>query len=586
MATDLVARLYLQSEGFDKSVEAAKKSVDNFKKSTSQAGKEVKTMQSQVDVSIPGFDKFKNKLSSITGGVGKFAASFGIAMGAMEVYNKFINSNATLQQKYNSYMEAGSTVVDQFFSALYNGDWSVFNNGIDTAISKAQRFSSTYKDLQRLLVANQLRFDRQDARKDQLEAIIEDESKPLEERKKAQAELDRMLLMMIADIRQASTKTTESLYNLFEGLAGGMNWQQFGDPRKLAEDLINPYSGLRGRLSTYRDIRDTKNQVINPNAFKYTGKEWAQINREASEKFYKNYSEAERDRYDQLLRLVDALNDETVAKFEDLLGNLSQLESYSGMLGKDRTGAREEIRQAQTAPIQKAVAAATTTGVEEGFKKVDVKALEAPMIPALTSLTKDVTNKRVAADIQSGYIDVKGVDTAIKANESYAESLSGVASILGSITNLTQEGAGAWLSYAANVMTAAAQAIPSIKALASAQALQATTGAAASTSSIPIVGWLTAGAAVASVIAAIASTPKFAYGGIVPGSSFTGDNVPALVNSGEMILNRGQQANLFRMIAGGGGRAGNVNVSGEFTVRGRDLVAVISNQERVNSRVR
>ena len=90
----------------------------------------------------------------------------------------------------------------------------------------------------------------------------------------------------------------------------------------------------------------------------------------------------------------------------------------------------------------------------------------------------------------------------------------------------------------------------------------------------------------ASVIAAIASTPKFAYGGIVPGSSFTGDNVPALVNSGEMILNRGQQANLFRMIAGGGGRAGNVNVSGEFTVRGRDLVAVISNQDRVNSRVR
>lgn len=586
MATDLVARLYLQSEGFDKSVEAAKKSVDNFKKSTSQAGKEVKTMQSQVDVSIPGFDKFKNKLSSITGGVGKFAASFGIAMGAMEVYNKFINSNATLQQKYNSYMEAGSTVVDQFFSALYNGDWNVFNNGIDTAISKAQRFSSTYKDLQRLLVANQLRFDRQDARKDQLEAIIEDESKPLEERKKAQAELDRMLLMMIADIRQASTKTTESLYNLFEGLAGGMNWQQFGDPRKLAEDLINPYSGLRGRLSTYRDIRDTKNQVINPNAFKYTGKEWAQINREASEKFYKNYSEAERDRYDQLLRLVDALNDETVAKFEDLLGNLSQLESYSGMLGKDRTGAREEIQSAQTAPIQKAVSEATKTGVEEGFKRVDVKALEAPMIPALTSLTKDVTNKRVAADIQSGYIDVKGVDTAIKTNESYAESLSGVASILGSITNLTKEGAGAWLSYAANVMTAAAQAIPSIKALASAQALQATTGAAASTSSIPIVGWLTAGAAVASVIAAIASTPKFAYGGIVPGSSFTGDHVPALVNSGEMILNRGQQANLFRMIAGGVGRAGNVNVSGEFTVRGRDLVAVISNQQRVDSRVR
>lgn len=584
MATDLVARLYLQSEGFDKSVDAAKKSVDNFKKSTSQAGKEVGAMQRQVDVSIPGFDKFRNRLSSITGGIGKFAGAFGIAMGAMEVYNKFINSNATLQQKYNSYMEAGSTVVDQFFSALYNGDWSVFSDGVDTAIAKARRFSSTYKDLQRLLVANQLSFDRQDARKDQLEAIIEDESKPLEERKKAQAELDRMLLMMIADIREASNKTTESLYNLFEGIAGGMNWQQFGDPRKLAEDLINPYSGLRGRLSTYREIRDTKNQVINPNAFKYTGSEWAQINREASEKFYKNYSEAERDRYDQLLRLVDALNDETVAKFEDLLGNLSQLESQAGMLGKDRFGAREEIQDATQ--VKESVSEATKKGVEEGFKKVDVKALEAPMIPALTSLTEDVRNKKVGADINSGYIKTPEIKSATSANYEYMESLEGVASIMGSITNLTQEGAGAWLSYATNILTASAQAIPAIKALANAQLLQTVTGVTASLAGVPIVGWIKAIAAVGSVVAAITSVPKFAGGGIVPGSSFYGDNVPAMVNSGEMILNRPQQANLFRMIGSGKSGGGEVRVTGELVARGRDLVAVLGKQDRFNSRVR
>lgn len=572
MPADLVTRLWLESKGFDHNIGRAIRYLKKVKEESEDSSVQVKS--------------FADKLSTAGGIIGKVTAGLGVAVGTMEIFDKAINSNATLQQKYNSYMQAGSTVVDQFFSALYNGDWSVFSDGLDSAISKAQRFSTTYKNLQRLLLANQLSFDRQDARKDQLEAIIEDESKPLAERRKAQAELDRMLLMMVANIRQASTKATESLYNMFESLAGGVNWQQFGDPRILAEDLINPYSGLNSRLSKYRDIRDTKNQVINPNAFKYTGKEWAQINREAAEKFYKNYTEAEREKYDQLLRLVDTLTDEKVSELESTLGNLSQLESYAGMLEKDRTGARMEIQEAQTAPIQKAVAAATTTGVEEGFKKVDVKALEAPMIPILTSLTTDVTNKRVAADIQSGYIDVKEVNTAIEANESYAESLNGMASILGSITNLTKEGAGAWLSYASNVMTAAAQAIPSIKALASAQALQATTGAAASTSSIPIVGWLTAGAAVASVIAAIASTPKFANGGIVPGLSYSGDKVPALVNSGEMILNKTQQGNLFRMIAGGGGRAGNVNVSGEFTVRGRDLVAVISNQERVNSRVR
>ena len=59
--------------------------------------------------------------------------------------------------------------------------------------------------------------------------------------------------------------------------------------------------------------------------------------------------------------------------------------------------------------------------------------------------------------------------------------------------------------------------------------------------------------ALAGVGAALATIPAFASGGIVNGSSFSGDRVMARVNSGEMILNRGQQANLFSMINSGGG---------------------------------
>lgn len=43
----------------------------------------------------------------------------------------------------------------------------------------------------------------------------------------------------------------------------------------------------------------------------------------------------------------------------------------------------------------------------------------------------------------------------------------------------------------------------------------------------------------------IPNAPKFARGGIVPGRSYTGDNVMARVNSGEMILTAKQQARLF-----------------------------------------
>lgn len=61
------------------------------------------------------------------------------------------------------------------------------------------------------------------------------------------------------------------------------------------------------------------------------------------------------------------------------------------------------------------------------------------------------------------------------------------------------------------------------------------------------------GVATAANTAKIASAkpPSFQDGGVVPGQSFTGDRVLARVNSGELILNRRQQANLFSAIDSG-----------------------------------
>lgn len=59
--------------------------------------------------------------------------------------------------------------------------------------------------------------------------------------------------------------------------------------------------------------------------------------------------------------------------------------------------------------------------------------------------------------------------------------------------------------------------------------------------------------AIGGVMAAFAALPKFATGGIVSGSSYSGDQVLARVNSGEMILNGAQQRNLFDIANGRGG---------------------------------
>ena len=72
------------------------------------------------------------------------------------------------------------------------------------------------------------------------------------------------------------------------------------------------------------------------------------------------------------------------------------------------------------------------------------------------------------------------------------------------------------------------------------------------------------GAIGAAQIAAIASqpTPKFAEGGVVQGSA-NSDKIPAMVKSGEMILNKPQQARLFNLAngsSGGGSVTSNLDV--------------------------
>jgi hypothetical protein len=68
----------------------------------------------------------------------------------------------------------------------------------------------------------------------------------------------------------------------------------------------------------------------------------------------------------------------------------------------------------------------------------------------------------------------------------------------------------------------------------------------------------------------------FDTGGIVGGTSFKGDRLTANVSSGEMILNRQQQRNLFSMLQGGGSPATATTVG----VRGEDVYIALSNYMR------
>lgn len=174
----------------------------------------------------------------------------------------------------------------------------------------------------------------------------------------------------------------------------------------------------------------------------------------------------------------------------------------------------------------------------------------------------------------------------IKLNNEYAQSLGAIASIMGSVTNMTNEGAAAWLSWGANLISAVAAAIPQIVALTTAKKGEAIASGVASAAQTPFVGWLLAGAAAAAVVAALASIPSFSTGGIFAGNSTIGDMNLARVNAGEMILNNRQQRNLFNLLNGNGiiGSAGGGQV--EFKIKGKELVGVLANYNNKTAKVR
>lgn len=108
-----------------------------------------------------------------------------------------------------------------------------------------------------------------------------------------------------------------------------------------------------------------------------------------------------------------------------------------------------------------------------------------------------------------------------------------------------------------------------------ANAAEAGSKAAAASAGWALWGAIAIGAGIMAAVLAFAD--GFATGGVVPGNSFSGDNVLARVNSGEMILNRAQQARLFDIADGNAepGGAGGAVINQTINVQnGGDLTAI------------
>ena len=175
---------------------------------------------------------------------------------------------------------------------------------------------------------------------------------------------------------------------------------------------------------------------------------------------------------------------------------------------------------------------------------------------------------KVFGDIKSGWGSIQGVGNGIQGISdalegngdawqqvtglingfiSIAEGIQGIVELFGMLTAATSAHAAASTTDAAATAGEAAAATANTAA----KSGEAVANATASGAKMPFpLNLVAIAAGVAAVIAALAVVSGFATGGVIGGTSTSGDKKFARVNSGEMILNKFQQARLFGMIDG------------------------------------
>ena len=612
-------------------------SVDNrsFVKGVKESEKSIKVFAKVCQVGDSNVKSFGERINSATAYIGKYAGGLGVAFGAVDTLRNIISSSKETQDAFNTVMGTAGEVTSQFFRSLTSGDWTVFGEGIDNAISKAKEYTETIRDMQRMFEVMQSRYDIIEADKTRLESIIEDESLSLKQRTEAYNQMDSLMTQSIEKFLQKLTTAKNELNSAISDKIGSnryLNADNVNELQNIILDLRDPTSDLVKDLEEYKKAKDAATVKANWNVFEESGDEAYKRMQESARKFYSTYSKSEREKNDELLRLQNSLNDTMYQEWKEMIDNISQYAERVATWQKDLSGARDEITSATANAVSNSVTGnsnqkeleeaaegsisylnkqlsewrkkfndATSQEARLAAKRM-INELEMQEIHMKVVLEYEEKNKpedmkpkeggslaikgrNPTEDIASGYIQVKGVDQGvIQSNYDYADALNAIYDAMYSVSRITSDGTAEWIRYSLTLVKSIESAIPTLKKFYDASKATAIAQGAASAASTPVIGWITAIGAITSMVAAFASIPKFANGGVIPGNMFSGDRVPVLANSGEMILNRTQQGYLFNILQSGGYRRKEKEQKVVFEIAYDKLRGVWENGERKRRR--
>lgn len=535
---DLVVRLLLKTAGFDADLGKAKKSVGDF---ASQLG------------------------GRVAGAVGKFAAGIGVAMGGMEAFNRVMRSSQTLSDTFDNSMNALKGSVDAFFQSISTGNWDAFNGGLMQTISNMYKVSSMQDmlaDAKLTMGFDTKQFEREYVR---LEGIIDDESKSKGEREKAMAEMNALVAGFQDRVQKTAAGAAETLVAQMNAKFGkDFNVDDF---KTFITEVNNEFLNTETlqKLNKYKADLAEMNKNLYVSSGGGTFGSIGGINRSVEKQI--EAFKAENANLEKL-RLIQEDNDASRANLfaqmeyaidlERLGGDVFKrsLEKSNKMLSLNKGSAASggTSTAKSTFPVVIGQVSYNTPIGEKMLRAMNGEKFEPIEVPII--IEEDVQEE----DLSGKWAEhTKRIEDMNSALGSTGEIFGSLGSIMGSFGN----DMGAWLLGTVGQI---AQMIVQLNALATANGV-------VSASKLPFPANIAAIATVVATIASVfASLPKFAEGGVVGGSSYFGDKLLARVNSGEMILNQGQQARLLSMTEGG-----NVRVTGDVRLNGKDIYISLRN---------
>lgn len=556
-------------------------------------------------------------MGMVISAVKKLAPAFAAGGAAYKVLNTAMKENQSWTDEWARVTESARATYEAFANTLVSGNFSGFFSNMREIISTAREAADAFDALGTNRIFNSKEMALAQAEADFLKYQLKRDDITPEERERykqmLQANSQRQFDISRSQINQSYMTSGAALVSEFakRGIVTSVGDNivfnaQTGMNEIKKGSLFEKYFGSLDEYNRWAKIYQeetalrAKNSTFTPGGGFSTG-QWIEGRGNLSEAAYRELEAAMQMSDETLQQLFSLLTEAASAQSSYYTRQGENLElmrrnpnaAGGGSGGGGNTSlpapvgsimeveqllakAQDDYRRAMTDAAREAA----RVQVEELQMRLD-KMQQIPKNNLGAVLTGDLANMQMpSAPLPELQFDKNVLNNLPAVDGSQSKSLNDYASALYAISDAfgsVSSAAGGTEDSLSSIANIAGSLTNVVTALLPLIALDGAKGLPFPGNIIAVTGFITAALAAISTI----SNAKFASGGIVGGTSYRGDRLTANVNSGEMILTRQQQRNLFDAISsgeiGGGG-------SGAAVVRGEDIYVSLSNYMRRSGR--